>query len=145
MVAKRLVPGPDELRTLLDKGMTHQEVADSVGVTRAAISSAARRYGFERTWPRYSELIPWHVKTEHGTHYALRMLRVEARLRRGWPLATDDDQAADLGERLDSWKQKLRDEDLVVHYQDNTDEGFYYVPRRPGIDTDLIRVPDQQN
>jgi hypothetical protein len=43
--------------------------------------------------------------------------------------------------RLEPWLEKLRQAGAVVHYEADTKQGFFYVPRRPGIDLDLIREP----
>ncbi|MET9861948.1 hypothetical protein ABZY93_22025 [Streptomyces smyrnaeus] len=91
-----------------------------------------RRRGLDRRIVRNDDLIPWHVREEHRWVYPVTMLRVEARRRAGMPISTDDQH------RLDSWKAMLEEEDAVVHYDPDTEDGFFYVPREPQ-DTDLIR------
>lgn len=81
-------------------------------------------------------LIPWMVKDEHRWAHPLAVLRLVARERAGYEL-TADNRA-----RVLSWYARLAVDDLVVGYDDDTDEGFFYVPRRPGLDLDLIREPD---
>jgi len=44
-------------------------------------------------------------------------------------------------QRVTSWRLSLADRDLVVHYDPDTQDGFHYVPRRIGIDWDVIREP----
>ncbi|MDO5495450.1 MAG: hypothetical protein Q4G64_07040, partial [bacterium] len=85
---------------------------------------------------RRPELIPWMVKEEHRLAYPVAMLRVEDRRRRGEIVRTTD------LERLDAWKARLKDDGLVVHYDPDTAGGFWLVPKREGIDEDMIRVPD---
>lgn len=61
---------------------------------------------------------------------------MEARRRAGAELVEADEA------RLTVFKQQLAEHDLVVAYDPGTEEGFSAVPRRPGIDHDLIREPD---
>ena len=63
------------------------------------------------------------------------MLRAEARRRAGIELR--DDETA----QLNSWIDRLKEDGTVVHYDGDIDEGWFYVPRRPDIDMDLIREP----
>lgn len=94
-----------------------------------------RRHGLDRriTWD--DKLIPWIIKPEHRYLYPILMLRKEARRRAGMPLSAVDEA------KLDRWLQTLKDEDAVVHYDPETAEGWFYVPRRPEVDLDLIREP----
>jgi hypothetical protein len=62
------------------------------------------------------------------------MLRAEARRRAGKDL-TETDQ-----NRLKNWMEMIKEEDAVVHYDPDTEEGFFYVPRQEG-DDDLIHRP----
>jgi len=97
-----------------------------------------RRKGLTRRLTRDDDLIPWAVKSEHRWAYPLVVLRMEARKRAGHELTPLDEQ------RLASWKETLAEKDLVVHYDPDTDEGFFYVPRRVGIDNDFIRQPERK-
>lgn len=132
MPAPRILPGKTELRHLLAQDLTHQQIADLVSeqvgvrVSRTSVSAAISRAGLSGDGPRYEDVIPWRVKTEHSTHYAVRMLRALGRRRASKPLA------GDLDGKLDSWLDKLRGEDAVVVYLPDTEEGFFYVPRREG-------------
>lgn len=140
MAAPRILPSDSMLQKYIERGMTHQQIADlitkesGVPVARSTVSAALSRAGLT-TRVRYDEVIPWkRIKTEHNHHYALTMLRLEARLRAGQEL-TEDQQ-----KRLDSWKQRLADEDAVVVYLPNTDEGFFYVRRKPSDGQSLVRL-----
>jgi hypothetical protein len=62
------------------------------------------------------------------------MLRAEARRRAGKDL-TETDQ-----NRLKNWMEMIKEQDAVVHYDPDTEEGFFYVPRQEG-DDDLIHRP----
>lgn len=45
---------------------------------------------------------------------------------------------------LNAWLAGLERDGTVIHYDPDTPEGWWYVPRREGIDTDLIRVPERK-
>jgi hypothetical protein len=94
-----------------------------------------RRRGLDRRIQRDDDLIPWAVNREHRWKYPLAMLRAEARRRAGADLRPDD------ASRLRNWLDEMRASGSVVHYDPETEEGFFYVPRRVGIDRDLIREP----
>ena len=97
-----------------------------------------RRRGLERRLTRNDDLLPWALDEKHRWTYPAMMLRAEARRRDGKELRKEDET------RLDAWLRRLEEEDTVVHYDMATEEGFWYVPRRPGVDTDIIRVPDRK-
>lgn len=82
-----------------------------------------------------SELIPWEVRAQHRMSYVVALLRVEAR-RRGGGVVRDSDSV-----RLVDFAAELERTDQVVHYDPESDEGWQLVPRRHGIDHDLIREP----
>lgn len=93
-----------------------------------------RRRGLARRINRDDELIPWHVLPQHRWAYPLAMLRVEGRIRAGYEVRPTD------AERHESWRRMLEEEGAVVHYDPDTDQGFFYVPRESG-DDDIIRRP----
>ncbi|WP_432482537.1 hypothetical protein [Kineococcus esterisolvens] len=66
------------------------------------------------------------------------MLRAEGRLRAGVELKPAE------ADRLEAFKRGLREQGAVIHYDGDTEQGFFRVPAREGIDTDLIRVPPQK-
>ncbi|WJN63440.1 immunity repressor [Streptomyces phage phiScoe56] len=95
-----------------------------------------RRRGLQRRITRNDELIPWQINPEHRWLYPVGMLRVEARRREKGEEALSELERT----RLGAWKQMLQDNNAVVHYDPDTEEGFFYVPRQAG-DKDLIHVP----
>lgn len=139
-----VLPDRTELRRMKDAGMTHQQIADEVErrtgqkVTRNAVTMAMARHGLSGNPTRYAEEIPWRVRQKHERHYALAMLRLYARQRRGVGLNRDQDQ------RLTSWLGQLRENDRVVYYQPNSPDGFYYVPRLPDDGDGIIRQPEEE-
>lgn len=96
-----------------------------------------KRHGLELRVERTPELVPWRVEEQHRWAYPLQMLRAEGRLRRGQALRPSEAQ------RLASFKRKLKEMDVVVHYDPSTEEGFFLVPRRDGVDVDMVRQPDR--
>ncbi|AGM12205.1 immunity repressor [Streptomyces phage Danzina] len=96
-----------------------------------------RRRGLPRRIVRDDDLIPWLIKEEHRWLYPLAMLRVEARLRAGAKVSE-----LELS-RVTNWKQMLEEENAVVHYDPDTEDGFFYVPRQPG-DDDIIHKPQRK-
>lgn len=142
MTGRRVLPPVQELQAMRERNMTLREIAerifDATGekVTPSAISAQLSRAGLSMEQTRYKELIPWRVLMAHQKHYHVRMLRLEARRRAGNML--DASQVR----RLDGWIAELKEKNAVIHYNPNKEPGFHAVPARPGIDTDLIRVPD---
>lgn len=124
-------------------GWTYQEMVDeyrrkyNMEVSISMFSGVRRRLGLERRILRNQNLIPWIIAPAHRTAYDLNLLRMEARRREGRKLRNGD-----MG-RLNKWLEWMADEGVVVHYDADTVEGFYYIPRRPGIDTDIIRRPER--
>lgn len=144
MAQPRRRPDDQTLRAWLAEGITYKEMTErwfektGLEVSEGAISVYLARHrdrlGFPLRRPRYSDLIPWRVRDAHGRHEALRMLRLEARCRKGEKLPE-----ADL-KRLEDWKAFLKEDNLVVDYEPGYHYGFVYVPRQKG-DRELIRPP----
>lgn len=66
------------------------------------------------------------------------MLRREARRRQGMEASETDEF------RLGRWLAGLEeDQAFVVHYDPDTEAGFFYVPREP-TDDDIIRRPERK-
>ncbi|MEU5945906.1 hypothetical protein ABZ793_10130 [Micromonospora sp. NPDC047465] len=97
-----------------------------------------RRRGLQRRTIRDDELIPWLLKDEHRWLFPIQMLRTEARRRAGKQLRKEEKV------KLDAWLRRLARENTVLHYDPDTEEGWFYVPRREGIDTDIIRIPERK-
>lgn len=128
------LPPMSEIKKKLDKGWTHQEIADWAGVSRSTVSVALHRLG--DTAPiRYEREIPWKVKDEHIRKYHVCMLRLQARLDRGQELTEGDLR------RVTAWRNALERDDAVIHYEPDTEAGWWKVKRRKGIDRWWIREP----
>ena len=130
-MTQQMVPGKTELERYLSRGMTQQQIADAwfedsgIRVVRSAIGMALARYGLKgtRTQERYEDLIPWQVAPEHKTHYDVRMLRREARRRRGLPQSDKDSN------ELENWKRRLHEAGAVITYDPLTEQGFWWLSK----------------
>ena len=63
---------------------------------------------------------------------------MEARRREGYEIPPERN------EQVDVWLKRMKDQGLVLHYDPDTQKGFWLLPARPGVDTDIIRVPDSK-
>ena len=131
-----------ELLRWFAEGKTYREMKElylskyNLDVGTSMFSNFRRRRGLDARIVRDETLIPWQVLPQHRYAYPVMNLRHEARLRAGEEI-TPRMQA-----QLDGWKRNLEADNVVVHYDPETEQGWWYVPRRDGIDTDLIREPD---
>jgi hypothetical protein len=139
----RKVPDCDQLKRLVSRGLTQQEIADwtreNLGerVTRSAIGQALRRCGIESAHPRprYEREVPWDLPMELQAHPVVRQLRLLGRENRGEPIT--DEERRRLG-RLKAW---LDEKGASVHYDADHSEKILFVPRRDG--ETYVRAPDQ--
>lgn len=138
----KVIPSQETIGMLRD-GMTLSEIAavlfdqHHIDVTPSAIGMLRLR-DTDLDTPRmnHPDLIPWEIKKLNHRHKtAVQRLRAAGRLRAGRPLTPRTE-----GE-LRRWVEHLAETNAVVHYEPATDQGWFYVPRREGIDTDLIRNP----
>jgi len=133
-----------EITRWFNEGRTYRWMVEeyerkyNITMTQSAFSNFRHRRGLGRRITRNDDLIPWAVNVEHRWAYDLAMLRMEARRRNGAELNPED------AGRLASWRDRLDAGNLVLHYDPDTEEGFWYVPRRPGVDLDLIREPEHK-
>lgn len=133
-----------EVTRWIEEGQTYAWMVEeyarkyNLQVSPSMFSNFRHRRGLSRRSARNDELIPWHVEKQHRWRYPLAMLRYEARRRAGMDIEPERLEA------LESWLDHLREEGVVVHYDPDTEDGFFYVPPREGIDTDLIRVPERK-
>jgi hypothetical protein len=108
-----------------------------IKTTVTMFSNFRRRKGLAPRIARDPNVVPWALKEEHGWATPLTLLRLEARRRNNFPLRAVDKT------RLENWLKELKEKNVVVHYDPDTDQGFFYVPREEG-DDDIIRRPPAQ-
>lgn len=131
-----------EVEAMLRSGMTQTQVVKAyrergISVAQSAISQAISAGRIKVDTNRNSGAIPWKLRPEHRHLHAARMLRTQARLDAGL------DVGVSLAEQVRTWREGLQLEDSVITYEPETKEGFWRVPRRHGIDTGWVRVPDE--
>lgn len=142
MPASKIVDD-DEVRRWFDEGKSYPEMQQlyrekyNIETGQTMWGNYARRKKLKRRTVWDPSLIPWSVPPQHRTRLAYALLTQEARLRAGESITPN------FQKRLESWKQKLAAKDLVVHYEPEVPPYFHLVPRRKGIDKDLVRVPDE--
>ncbi|MEU4561786.1 hypothetical protein AB0F72_25670 [Actinoplanes sp. NPDC023936] len=133
----------DELKRWIADGKPYQEIIDTyqekygILLKKPMLSAFRRRHGIGIRIVRDNDLIPWKLEEADRRRYQADMLRAEARRRAGRQLSPA------LEAKLDRFLRRLAEERVVVHYDPESAEGFCYVPARPGIDTDLVRVPEK--
>jgi hypothetical protein len=143
MGARKIVDESEVIRWFED-GWTYAEMADeyrrkyNIETVPSMWGNFRRRKGLDRRIERNDDLIPWAVERDHRWAYPLMMLRTEGRRRAGLEVAES------MTGRLDRWLEQMTKDDTVIHYDPETEEGFFYVPRRKGVDMDLIRVPERK-
>lgn len=143
-MGRRTIPDMSELEQWLRSGLTPKQASERYAargdyVTPGAIALARHRNNWPRVNLDHSELIPWHIEPEHRRLYDHRMLTEESSRRQGKSLT------AEYARLVETWKKRLEAEGAVIHYDPLTEQGWWHVPRRPGIDTDLIRVPSDED
>lgn len=108
-------------------------------VSRSMFANFRKNRGLPRRITRDDKLLPWEIKPEHRYSWAPTMLRFEARRRAGIkPLSEREEH------ELNAWLAGLERDNAVVHYDPDTEQGWFLVPPRKGIDNDLIREPDRR-
>ncbi|WP_326554685.1 hypothetical protein [Micromonospora sp. NBC_01813] len=133
----------DEFTRWYQEGKTYSWIIEEyqrkygIEIGAGTISNWRSQLGLEKRAVRDSTLIPWAVKPEHRFDHILHMLRTEARRRGGHPIPP-----ARL-KKLNGFLANLEAQDAVVHYDPDTEQGWWLVHRRPEVDTDIIRVPDK--
>lgn len=142
------MPGPKLPREMvlrwLAEGVTQSEIVDrladmgietsqsAVSMLKARHATGAREAAM-RTVTR-AELIPWKLQPQHRQLHAAKMLRAKSRLDRG-------EGVGDIQRRqLETWLAGLEADQACIHYDPETEQGFWRVPRRSGIDG-IIRDP----
>lgn len=129
-----------EVLRWFDEGKTYREMVElyeekyQLQVGHSMFGNFRRRRGLERRISRDDNLIPWEVKPDHRYKYPILMLRAEARRREGKELS--EKRAAE----VDRWLASLERDGAVLHYDPDTEQGWWYV-HRTAADADIIRKP----
>jgi hypothetical protein len=139
-MGERKIPDMGELEAWLRSGLTPKEASDrytarGLQITPNAIAVLRHRRGWPKTNLDHSGLVPWVVEIQHRKLFDHKMLLAESSRRQGRPLSDRDAML------LENWKRRLDEQGAVIHYQADTEQGWWPVPRRAGVDHDLIREP----
>lgn len=143
MGAPSKVPDEGEVKRWILEGKTYAWMVEeykrkyNLEVAPTLFSNFRYRHGLPRRAARDEALIPWKVSTQHRWNYLLWALRTEARLRAGLKVMPGD------LDRLNSLKSRIP-EGRVIHYDPTTEQGWWLVPRREGVDLDMIREPEDR-
>ncbi len=131
----------NEVEQLLRAGLSQSDVVRlyrerGVSVSQSAISQAISTGRIKVDTDRTTGSMPWKLKPEHRYRGPARMLRIQARLDNGHQIGKT------LVHQVETWREGLAlDRDSVIHYDPDTEEGFWRVPRRPGVDLRWFRDP----
>ena len=133
---------PDHLvQRLLREGKSYGEVVryleehENIVVTRQAISAWRKRRGDDMSFLS-PQAMPWKLRDEHRQLEPAKVIRWHARVERGDALTPADQR------RYDRAMAHLREHDAVIHYDPDTEQGWFLVPRREGVDTGVVRDPN---
>lgn len=134
----------EEILQWLREGKTQKEVvallaqrgieAKQTSVSRIKLAYGDK-YGLTKGAPR-SEYIPWELAPEHRSLYPAQMLRYLDRQRRGEGIPPMR------ARQLAAWLAALDEDDASIHYDPDTAQGFWRLPRRSG--ETVVRYPDRE-
>lgn len=136
--------GEAEVKRWFEEGLTYREMVEryqtqyNLQVAPTMFSNRRAARGWDRRIVRDVDLIPWRVMPQHISRHAVAMLRALGRKRAGYPLSEREER------ELASLLGRLREADAVIHYEPDTEDGFFYVTRQPG-DAEYVRPPKRQN
>lgn len=135
--------GEPEVRSWYHQGKTYAWMVQeyqrryNLKVSPTMFSYRRSARGWERRKVRRDdELFPWAVQEQHKWHRLLVLLRMEARARKFGIEALPDNDVRE----LTAFREQLKADDVVLHYDPLTEPGFMLVPRQAG-DTDIVRQP----
>lgn len=142
-------PGKAELDMYLRRGYTQRQIIEDweektgERLKRSTLAMRISRWGLEppNKRPTYQEMLPWTVARKHQMHPDARMLRLEAKRRRGLALTEEERR------RLNYWLEDLKRTDSVIWY--DREGGFLWVPRTEDCDDIIDRsnvedIPEQR-
>ena len=142
-------PAAEDLKRWVDEGYTDSQIADIVGrefhtdpPAKQTVAYWRQRHGIRRNRviaPRldHSAVRPWKVKAKHtGDGIEHRLYEYSNRLH-GRRLSPSADR------RLDDFLDWLREHDVVVDYDPDSEQGWLFRRRDPALDRpeDIIRRP----
>lgn len=148
MAPPRRRPDDATLKRWFEDGWSYQHMADYWAAQpegHKLTPQAFMRACYKADWyvPRQArhmgtDLLPWtDIRAEHMDMYEVQMLRRESLRRAGHQFPKHDYEI----QRLNAWLQGLRDEDAVIAYKRDTQQGWWRVKRKH-TDQDIVRLPE---
>lgn len=143
---------PDnKMRQWVREGKTNAEIVrlldtrEHITITRQAVSVWKRRAGLD-VKPEPPRRLPWKVREEHRQMSAARVIRNWVRMESGEDIPEVEARRVTyaLNELAKVADEREWKHGAVFHYDGDTEEGWFVVARRPGVDTGIYRVPDTQ-
>lgn len=131
----------DEVKRWFEEGKTYAWMIEeykrkyNIETSTSMWGNYRARHGLNRRVAWDQDLIPWAIELRHRYSYPILMLRKEARRRAGFEATEEQNH------QIDAWLAGMEESGAVLHYDPDTEEGWFYVPRREGIDKDIIREP----
>ncbi|QXT63440.1 hypothetical protein [Tessaracoccus palaemonis] len=77
--------------------------------------------------------LPWRIRHDHRMKTESAMAWAYAREQAGMPVRLETLA------RYQAWKTYIQSHGWVLHYDPNTEQGFFLVDARPGIDKGVVR------
>ena len=144
-MVSRKIQDEGEIVAWIEAGKTYKWMAETyldkynLQVSPTMFSNFRARKGIENRIVRDDNLIPWEIAgTKHRWAWPAQMLRIEGRRRASAPISPLERDS------VDGWVRGMKRDEVVVHYDPDTEQGWFYVRPRPGIDEDLIREPSRR-
>lgn len=141
MAYQRRLPDVSVLISLVDQGLTNQQIGERYGTSAEAVRQALARNGVRRgpARPNHSRFIPWRLRADHVGDVLARRLRAYSKMQQGKQLSSTEQRL------LDEWMRFMDGDNshgipLSVHYDRMDEAGFWLEPRQPG-DRDYISPP----
>ncbi|GEM_PF-1458220 len=128
----------DEVRQWFAAGRTPSWMVEEYArryrmtISQGAFVTFQRRHIATRPALRLN-LVPSTLERKHYGKPEVALLRIEERRRAGVQLTPDEEV------RVRAWIGRMAMAGVIVAYEPRTRAGFKYVPRRVGIDHDIIR------
>ncbi len=136
---------PDKLvERLVRQGMGNTEVSrwllehEHLEVSPSAVGMWRKRRGLP-TKP-IAPSAPWSYRPGSGHNRESEAAVVRAYFRREAGLPIDGQRE----QLLLSWERRLYGAGRVLHYDPDTEQGWWYVEAEPGVDLGIIREPDRR-
>ena len=141
MAPKPKIQNADEAIRWIKEGLTYKQMTElheqkyNITISPSGWSYFRKQHGLDARAVSDKDLMPWALNDKHRNNYYLYCLRQEARRRAGKRL----DPKAEV--RVNAFLRDLKDNNAVVYYDPETDEGFFLVPREEQDGTGLVRRP----